>query len=430
MFSQKSTSNESVSKTTPAAASGKSITVQRQLTVGAVNDPLEHEADAVAAKVMRMPEQNFVQRKCADCEKEEKLRRKPISETITPMIQAKGEGNATVSNGVAEAIQSSKGNGAALDSNTRSFMSTRFGTDFSNVKIHTDGEAIQMNRELNAKAFTTGNDIYFNEGQYQPGSASGKQLLGHELTHVVQQGHTGKSIQRMIMVDRGLELDTMGYSVIKSNNFYSCANIVKSSIHHELFTSLLNSERIFKLKGKSNAEVNRSLNNHMAARLGIIDFASKKKYTFGAGAAFKMSPDFWQPGGSLKVKPGVDRTKAIDDLNVHPEKYQIACLAATKLTMEGGSRAGSFIDDTSSTITDWLPGDWGYITNTIFSDKINSPGYEGENLIYNGKDMFWGHFGSGNTYKTLDEWMAEVNSWKNSKASLDTQRTYTKIGLE
>jgi hypothetical protein len=70
-----------------------------------------------------------------------------------------------------------------MDANTQSFMSSRFATDFSNVKIHTDGEAVQMNRELNAKAFTTGNDIYFSEGQYQPNSDSGKHLLAHELTH-------------------------------------------------------------------------------------------------------------------------------------------------------------------------------------------------------------------------------------------------------
>jgi hypothetical protein len=70
-------------------------------------------------------------------------------------------------------------------------MSNRFGVDFSQVKIHTDNEAVQMNRELNANAFTNGSDVYFNEGKYQPGSDQGKKLLAHELTHVTQQraGH-------------------------------------------------------------------------------------------------------------------------------------------------------------------------------------------------------------------------------------------------
>lgn len=74
-----------------------------------------------------------------------------------------------------------------MDDNTQTFMQSRFGADFSDVKIHTGGEAIQMNRELNAKAFTQGNDIYFNEGQYNPDSTDGKYLLAHELTHTLQQ---------------------------------------------------------------------------------------------------------------------------------------------------------------------------------------------------------------------------------------------------
>ncbi len=68
-----------------------------------------------------------------------------------------------------------------------SFMESRFGTDFSGVKIHTGHTAVQMNQELNAQAFTSGNDIYFNEGKYAPGSESGKHLLAHELTHTLQQ---------------------------------------------------------------------------------------------------------------------------------------------------------------------------------------------------------------------------------------------------
>ena len=77
-------------------------------------------------------------------------------------------------------------------------MESRFGTDFSNVKIHTGNEAVQMSRELNAQAFMVGNDVYFNEGKYRPNSDSGKHLLAHELTHAVQQSKTrlSRQIQR------------------------------------------------------------------------------------------------------------------------------------------------------------------------------------------------------------------------------------------
>jgi phage antirepressor YoqD-like protein len=68
-------------------------------------------------------------------------------------------------------------------------MQKRFGSDFSGVRVHADSDAVQMNRELNAEAFTHGRDIYFGAGRYSPETSSGKKLLAHELTHVVQQGN-------------------------------------------------------------------------------------------------------------------------------------------------------------------------------------------------------------------------------------------------
>jgi Domain of unknown function (DUF4157) len=161
-----------------------------------VNDPLEHEADAMADKVMRMQEvpsvaatgAGGIQRKCDGCaeEEEEKVQRKPLAS----FIQRKESSAGTVaSDAVSNQINTSKGSGSNMDSHIQSFMQSRFGADFGDVKIHTGGEAIQMNRELNAKAFTVGNDIYFNEGQYNPGSGEGKHLLAHELTHTIQQGY-------------------------------------------------------------------------------------------------------------------------------------------------------------------------------------------------------------------------------------------------
>ena len=168
-----------------SAAGVGNVFFQARLTVGSANDPLEHEADAVADRVMRMPEQSFVQRKCASCEEEDKVQRK----SSTSFIQKTGiQGGTVASDAVSNKINASKGGGSGMDSHTQSFMQNRFGADFSDVKIHTGGDAIQMNRDLNAKAFTVGNDIYFNEGRYSPNSDSGKHLLAHELTHTVQQG--------------------------------------------------------------------------------------------------------------------------------------------------------------------------------------------------------------------------------------------------
>ncbi len=98
------------------------------------------------------------------------------------------------------ALNSTKGSGSKLSESTQSFMESRFGHDFSNVKIHTDSNAVQMSKDVNAQAFTHGSDIYFNSGKYNPDYSSGKHLLAHELTHVVQQDSKviSKKIQRKL----------------------------------------------------------------------------------------------------------------------------------------------------------------------------------------------------------------------------------------
>jgi Domain of unknown function (DUF4157) len=146
---------------------------ESDLPISHPNDASEIEADNVAKKVMRMSVGESPPR--------------TLGGNGTLMIQAKREsGESLAENQLSKKISSSKG-GNNLDENTQSFMQNRFGTDFSRVKIHNDGEAVQLSRKLNAKAFTIGNDIYFNEGQYQPNSYNGRYLLAHELAHTLQQ---------------------------------------------------------------------------------------------------------------------------------------------------------------------------------------------------------------------------------------------------
>ncbi|MCF0048670.1 DUF4157 domain-containing protein [Dyadobacter sp. LJ53] len=158
---------------------------QKSMTVSAVNDPMEHEADAMADRVMRMQEPVVLQRKCAHCEKEEEqAHRKPMS----PFIQTqRDEGGFEVPERISSRISTARGGGGSLTGETKSFMENRFGNDFSNVKIHTDATAVQLSRHLNAQAFTVGNDVFFNEGKFSPETDSGKRLLAHELTHTMQQ---------------------------------------------------------------------------------------------------------------------------------------------------------------------------------------------------------------------------------------------------
>jgi hypothetical protein len=78
--------------------------------------------------------------------------------------------------------------GAPLDTGTRSFMEERLGHDFGSVRVHADGPGAEAADQLSARAFTVGAHVAFAAGRYAPGTAEGKELLAHELTHVVQQG--------------------------------------------------------------------------------------------------------------------------------------------------------------------------------------------------------------------------------------------------
>jgi hypothetical protein len=175
--------------------------IQRKLTVGAPNDVYEKEADHMADRVVsglqRKPifeskndPADGLQRKCAACEKEEKVQKKASGPGGS---KASGPASSNAAPSVESGISRSKGSGSSLPPTTRSEMESSFGADFSGVKIHQDTNAQQLNKDLNAQAFTHGKDIYFDSGKYNPGNGTGKHLLAHELTHVVQQ--TGK-VQR------------------------------------------------------------------------------------------------------------------------------------------------------------------------------------------------------------------------------------------
>ncbi|WP_088240297.1 DUF4157 domain-containing protein [Calothrix rhizosoleniae] len=151
--------------------------VQAKLTVGEPGDKYEQEADAVAAKVVEQ----------INSPSSEQTVQGKVEPVVTQVMRQGGVGGGTVNQDVEQNIQQARGSGQGLADNVREPMEQAFGADFSGVKVHTSGQADVLNRSLNARAFTTGQDIFFKQGEYQPGSKQGQELLAHELTHVVQQ---------------------------------------------------------------------------------------------------------------------------------------------------------------------------------------------------------------------------------------------------
>lgn len=134
------------------------------------------------------------------------------------LAQRSGDGPFDLNDETAERINHERGGGQTLDSNVQAKMGEATGQDFSGVKVHTGSEAHALNEELSAKAFTTGQDIFFREGAYDPGSSGGQELLAHELTHVVQQrsGSVGGGGGKMTVNAPGDTYEQQADSVAKA----------------------------------------------------------------------------------------------------------------------------------------------------------------------------------------------------------------------
>ncbi len=214
LFLQRTVGNQAVQR---LISSG---TLQTKLRIRHPRNEHGQKADRVAEKVMRMSEpcvsgkmdraleSTNIQRKCPKLEENE-LQKLPMEEELS---------HGEVSPEVEQSIERSRGGGQAIDSKVRLQMESVFNADFSGVRIHTNSEADALNRSLDARAFTTGRDIFFRRSEYQPDNSQGRELLAHELTHVVQQNNS--TVRGKLRVSKPqdsdeLEADRMAKGVAK-----------------------------------------------------------------------------------------------------------------------------------------------------------------------------------------------------------------------
>ena len=174
---------------------GIPLQLKTKLAVNKPGDSFEHEADAVADKVVRMQGPQRPMEKSVPV-----IQKKAFDRRELQLKEGSNANGSVMRNGkgmrfVQKELSASKGNGQPLKPQVSSFMGKSMGADFSKVRIHTGEGPSAMSKALNAHAFTHGSDIYFNRGKYDPDSTPGKHLLAHELTHVVQQGAVDR-IQR------------------------------------------------------------------------------------------------------------------------------------------------------------------------------------------------------------------------------------------
>jgi len=162
--------------------------IQTKLAINELGDSYEQDADRTAEQVMRACPCDGG---CPSCDKRQPGREHESLQT--KRIQAGDTGQIAAPPTVHEVLRSP---GQPLDPITRAFMESRFGYDFSGVRLHSGAAAEQSARAVNANAYTVGHNIVFGAGQFAPGTRQGRQLIAHELTHVVQQNGGVAAIQR------------------------------------------------------------------------------------------------------------------------------------------------------------------------------------------------------------------------------------------
>jgi Domain of unknown function (DUF4157) len=218
------------------------LKIQAKLTVSTPADQYEQEADQVADSVMAGYTRPVGQVSQGIQPKLYRVELRPedmvdsmfppggefgaespeTSPTEEVQRSASGEAGAVTPHFEQSLQQATHVGGEALPSPTRSFMESRFGWDFSSVRVHRDTRANTLAKQVNARAFTLDRDIFFAGSAYRPDSAEGRRLLAHELTHVVQQseGRISRQIQRLTSCS-----SYSGYATPADLNKYNCAGL-------------------------------------------------------------------------------------------------------------------------------------------------------------------------------------------------------------
>jgi|GEM_PF-3743414 len=208
--------------------------IQAKLTIGQPNDKYEQEADRVALQVVNQINT-------------------PGSQQLQPELQPPSDSGVTTTADLASSIQRARTGGQPLAGSIRKKMEGAFGADFSGVKIHTDAQSNQLNQSIQARAFTTGQDVFFGEGEYNPRSQGGQVLLAHELTHVIQQ--SSSKLQRSVAPED--RLPTAHQIAASSKALGQTPEIVQSSPPGRLHRCPLGKKKNKgqgKVKGKGNKE--------------------------------------------------------------------------------------------------------------------------------------------------------------------------------
>jgi hypothetical protein len=220
--------------------------ISNGIAISHPDDVTERQADRVAEAVTSSSStlrpristgsgaaKKIISRKCSTCDERDE----------EPQINRKAESSAIPARAPnVMSVLSSPGH--PLDSRTREFMESRFGFDFGRVRIHTDARAAESARALNAQAYTTGSDIVFASSRYQPSTTSGRFLLAHELTHVVQDSGNGSARMIRRTPEDVPELDRQYAEAVKQQDWAKAAEVLNKFNREDINQRLAKLDRL------------------------------------------------------------------------------------------------------------------------------------------------------------------------------------------
>jgi hypothetical protein len=322
------------------------------------------------------------------------------------------------------AVRSLEGGGQPLPGAIRRYMEPRFGRDFSSVRVHTDGPASDLARRVNARAFTNGRNIVFASGEYAPpGSAEGHRLLAHELTHVIQQGRAGPSIQRKIVVG--------GKPYTPSAKYLAWLNAKFGPAMREFVEHMHNGGSPPDFSFSSFDQMGFEVRTRAAAIQGIEDVHKGCCAYFDSAHPPHLDSTYWQQVGSgvhfvlqSPLPAGKNPSDAIEAIFAPGAGTRLECLSMTRAIeyramlksigaaqfdarFPGGAGIVISADPSAAPLltppdrkfeviavaskSEILPGDWVYFQNfQDYSAKVPGGYWQGENAIALGGGKFRG----------------------------------------
>jgi hypothetical protein len=419
--------------------------IQPKLAVSQPHDHSEQEADRIAERVMRKDAPEGGQSKPASESMLDEIQRKAVEgeeedeEEEEKKINRKEDLNRPGSDQLPAADTSSELTGQPLEAATLAFMGSRFGQDFSQVRVQTDDRAAESAKAVNALAYTVGNRIVFGRGQYSPHSDSGKKLLAHELAHVVQQGGPSSANQTASAgsdrphVQRKIIVGGKDYTPTATYLKWLEAKYSKRMV--EFINSMHNAGKppdyIFSSFEEMGQEVR--MRHFIIEGIGEVHQPGTCSYPTGGGDG-QLDPTYWDKLGPFQFKvksplpAGKDASDAIEAIFKVGAGTELECNSTTvaiqyramlktlgpkAFNKKFPSGAGIIISPHHTpptghsphpiwdknlykqvTITgaaDLLPGDWVYFKNVAdYSAKHPGEFWTGEHCLYLGGGKFRG----------------------------------------